>query len=111
MVVAPEGTRSSTPRIGPFKKGPFHIAMQAGVPVVPVVLRNTGELMWRGAQLIAPGTVEVKVLPPVDTSRWRAETVGDHAEEVRQMFITTLADWPVESFEDGRMTRSTGDNR
>ena len=111
LVVAPEGTRSSTPRIGPFKKGPFHIAMQAGVPVVPVVLRNTGELMWRGAQLIAPGTVEVKVLPPVDTSRWRAETVGDHAEEVRQMFITTLADWPVESYEDGRMTRSTGDNR
>lgn len=107
LVVAPEGTRSSTPRIGPFKKGPFHIAMQAGVPVVPVVLRNTGELMWRGSQLIKPGTVEVKVLPPVDTSEWRPETAGQHAEEVRQMFLSALTDWPVESFEDGRMTRST----
>ncbi|AZG47515.1 HAD-IB family hydrolase [Gordonia insulae] len=106
LVVAPEGTRSSTPRIAPFKKGPFHIAMQAGVPVVPIVLRNTGELMWRGSQLIKPGTVEVKVLPPVDTSDWRPETAGEHAEEVRQMFLTALADWPVESFEDGRMTRS-----
>lgn len=107
LVVAPEGTRSPTPRIASFKKGPFHIASQAGVPVVPVVLRNTGELMWRGSQLIKPGTVEVKVLPPVDTSDWTAEEMGDHAEEVRQMFLTTLADWPVESFEDGRMTRST----
>ncbi|MGV9858205.1 HAD-IB family hydrolase [Gordonia sp. NPDC003425] len=100
LVVAPEGTRSPTPRVAPFKKGPFHIAMQAGVPVVPVVLRNVGELMWRGAQLVAPGTVEVQVLPPVDTSAWRAEDIGEHAEEVRQMFITTLAEWPDHSLSD-----------
>lgn len=97
LVVAPEGTRSPTPRIGRFKKGPFHIAMQAGVPVVPVVLRNVGELMWRGAQLVAPGTIEVRVLPPVDTSAWQTETIGEHAEDVRQMFITALADWPEPS--------------
>ncbi|GAC57637.1 1-acylglycerol-3-phosphate O-acyltransferase [Gordonia hirsuta DSM 44140 = NBRC 16056] len=106
LVVSPEGTRSATPRIGPFKKGPFHIAMQAGVPVVPVVLRNAGEVMWRGAQLIKPGTVEVRVLPPVDTSSWTPETVADHAEEVRQMFLTALTDWPVTAFDDGRMTRT-----
>lgn len=106
LVIAPEGTRSATPRIGPFKKGPFHIAMQAGVPVVPVVLRNVGELMWRGAQLVKPGTVEVKVLPPIDTANWRAETVDEHAEQVRSMFLSTLADWPVESFADGMPTRT-----
>lgn len=106
LVVSPEGTRSATPRIGPFKKGPFHIAMQAGVPVVPVVLRNAGEVMWRGAQLIKPGTVEVRVLPPVDTSSWSPETVGEHAEEVREMFIEALTDWPVTAFDDGRMTRT-----
>lgn len=108
LVVAPEGTRSATPRIGSFKKGPFHIAMQAGVPVVPVVLRNAGELMWRGAQLIKPGTVEVQVLPPIDTSQWRPETVDEHAEQVRQQFITTLTEWPVRAFDDGRMTRTMG---
>lgn len=106
LVVAPEGTRSATPRIGPFKKGPFHIAMQAGVPVVPVVLRNAGEVMWRGSQLIKPGTVEVRVLPPVDTSSWKPETVGEHAEEVRGLFLQALADWPVTAFDDGRMTRT-----
>ncbi len=100
LVVAPEGTRSPTPRIGKFKKGPFHIAMQAGVPIVQVVLRNTGELMWRGSQLIRPGTVEVMVLPPVDTSEWTADEIGTRAEEVRQMYVTALADWPLESFVD-----------
>jgi putative phosphoserine phosphatase/1-acylglycerol-3-phosphate O-acyltransferase len=94
LVVAPEGTRSPTPRLGPFKKGAFHIAMQAGVPMVGIVIRNAGEVMWRGAQTISAGTVEVVVLPPVDTSAWRADTVADHVAEVRQMFLDTLADWP-----------------
>jgi len=47
LVIAPEGTRSATPALGPFKKGAFHVAMQAEVPIVPIVIRNSGELMWR----------------------------------------------------------------
>ena len=57
LVMAPEGTRSATPALGPFKKGAFHVAMQAGVPIVPIVIRNAGELMWRGASTIREGTV------------------------------------------------------
>jgi putative phosphoserine phosphatase / 1-acylglycerol-3-phosphate O-acyltransferase len=96
LVMAPEGTRSATPRLGPFKKGAFHIAMQAGVPMVPIVLRNVGELMWRGAQTLRPGTIEVCVLAPVDTSDWRRESVADHVAEVRGMFLETLEHWPTE---------------
>jgi putative phosphoserine phosphatase/1-acylglycerol-3-phosphate O-acyltransferase len=95
LVISPEGTRSATPRLGPFKKGPFHIAMQAEVPMVPIVLRNVGEVMWRGAQILSPGTVEVVVLAPVDTSAWRRETINAHVAEVRGMFAATLADWPT----------------
>jgi putative phosphoserine phosphatase/1-acylglycerol-3-phosphate O-acyltransferase len=94
LMIAPEGTRSRTPRLGPFKKGAFHIAMQAGVPIVPVVLRGAGEVMRRGDQTIRAGTVEVVVLPPVDTSSWRSPTVGEHAEQVRGMFERALAAWP-----------------
>jgi putative phosphoserine phosphatase/1-acylglycerol-3-phosphate O-acyltransferase len=94
LVIAPEGTRSPTPRLGPFKKGAFHIAMQAHVPMVPIVIRNAGEVMWRGAQTISAGTVEVAVLEPVDTSTWTTSTIDDHVAEVRGMFIETLADWP-----------------
>lgn len=97
LAIAPEGTRSVTPRVGPFKKGAFHIAMQAGVPVVPIVIRNAGQLMWRGDQLVRPGTVDIRVLPPVDTSSWTAASVGQHAGEVREMFVRTLASWPGEA--------------
>ena len=41
-----------------------------------------------------PGTIEVAVLPPVDSSRWQASTVRRHAAEVRDLFATTLAHWP-----------------
>ena len=96
LVLAPEGTRSATPRLGPFKKGAFHIAMQAQVPMVPIVLRNVGELMWRGSQTLRGGTIEVCVLPPVDTSDWRRETVSDHVADVRKLFLDTLEHWPTE---------------
>jgi putative phosphoserine phosphatase/1-acylglycerol-3-phosphate O-acyltransferase len=97
LAIAPEGTRSPTPRLGEFKKGAFHIAMQAGVPMVPVVLRNVGQVMWRGSQTIRPGTIEVCVLPPVDTRAWSPDTVSDHTGEVRGMFVETLANWPASS--------------
>jgi 1-acyl-sn-glycerol-3-phosphate acyltransferase len=93
IAIAPEGTRSPTPIVGPFKKGAFHLAMQAGVPVVPVVIRNAGELMWRNSFWLRPGRIDVRVLPPIPTRDWRAGTVGDHAAEVRELFVRTLAEW------------------
>ena len=94
LLIAPEGTRSATPRLGRFKKGAFHIAMQARVPMVPIVIRNANEVMWRGSQAIRQGTVEVVVLPPVDTSGWRPDTINDHVAQVRGLFVETLAHWP-----------------
>jgi len=94
LVIAPEGTRSSTPRLGKFKKGAFHIAMQAGVPMVPVVIRNAGEIMWRASLVARPGTVDVAVLPPVPTVGLAADDVDDLAERVRDQFVATLDDWP-----------------
>ena len=64
VVIAPEGTRSLTPTLGEFKTGAFHLAREAGVPVVPIVIRNAGELMWRDSLTVKPGTVQVTVLPP-----------------------------------------------
>jgi putative phosphoserine phosphatase / 1-acylglycerol-3-phosphate O-acyltransferase len=92
LVIAPEGTRSATPRLGKFKKGAFHIAMQAEVPVVPIVIRNAGEVMWRGSQTLHGGTVEVKVLAPVDTSDWSADTIDGHIADVRGMYLEALAE-------------------
>jgi len=94
LAISPEGTRSPTPRLGPFKKGAFHIAMQARVPMVAIVMRNAGEVMWRSDQVIRPGTVDVIVHPPIDTSDWRTETLDRHVRDVRDLFVKTLDEWP-----------------
>lgn len=94
LVIAPEGTRSPTPKLGRFKKGGFHMAMQAGVPVVPVVIRNSGDRMWRDSFFLHPGEVEVAVLPPVPTAGWDPDEIDGHVAEVRDMFARTLEDWP-----------------
>ena len=93
LVIAPEGTRSVTPALGPFKKGAFHVAMQAGVPIVPIVIRNSGELMWRGASTIRSGTVQIAVLPPIPTLGWTVEELDKHRQEVRQQYLAVLGDW------------------
>ena len=94
VVIAPEGTRSLTPTLGEFKTGAFHLAREAGVPVVPIVIRNAGELMWRDSLTIKPGTVQVAVLPPIDVSAWPADQVRNKTREVQAMFADTLAHWP-----------------
>ena len=97
LVLAPEGTRSATPRLGPFRKGAFHIAMQAEVPRVPIVLHNVGEVMWRGSQTLHTGRIDVRVLPPVDTSDWSVETIGEHVAQVRGLFLDALAPRALEA--------------
>ncbi|HEY2220608.1 HAD-IB family hydrolase [Actinomycetospora sp.] len=94
VIMAPEGTRSRTPTVGPFKKGAFHLAAAAGVPVVPVVIRNAGELMWRDASLAHAGTVQVHVHPPIPTEGWTPADVDDAVADVRAIFVDTLEDWP-----------------
>jgi putative phosphoserine phosphatase / 1-acylglycerol-3-phosphate O-acyltransferase len=90
VVIAPEGTRTVSPTLAPFKKGAFYLAMQAGVPVVPIVIHNAGDVAPKGDFVFRPATVDVTVLPPVDTSDWRAETMDDHVREVRNLFAGVL---------------------
>jgi putative phosphoserine phosphatase/1-acylglycerol-3-phosphate O-acyltransferase len=90
LVIAPEGTRSSTPRLGRFKKGAFHIAMQAGVPIVPVVFRNVLDALPKHALVVRPATVEAVVLPPVDTSGWTRESLDAEIEAIRRAYLDVL---------------------
>ena len=94
VAIWPEGTRMPTIRLGRFKKGAFHLAMDAGVPIVPIVLRNTGERCPQGRTMIYPGTVDVCVLPPIATDGWTKEQLNDHIADVRDRFERTLESWP-----------------
>jgi len=94
LVIAPEGTRSPTPKLLPFKKGAFHLALQAKVPIVPIVIRNAGEIMAPRGMLISSGTVDVAVLEPIVTTRWTTKTLTAKVAMVRQRYLDTLDDWP-----------------
>ncbi len=96
IMIAPEGTRvrDMTVALGPFKKGPFHMAMNAGVPVIPIVIRNALDVGGRDAKLMRAGTVDIAVLPPVQTGHWNAKTMDRHMDDVRQMYLDTLESWP-----------------
>ncbi|MDH3274904.1 MAG: HAD-IB family hydrolase [Gammaproteobacteria bacterium] len=90
VCLSPEGTRAISPKLAPFKKGAFHLAMQAGVPVVPIVIHNSGDVQPKGDMLYHPATVEVEVLPPVDTSEWTVDTVDAHVTVIRNMYLQAL---------------------
>jgi putative phosphoserine phosphatase/1-acylglycerol-3-phosphate O-acyltransferase len=93
IAIAPEGTRSPTPRLGRFKKGAFHLAMQARVPLVPIVIRNAGDVMWRGSFVIRPGTIDVAVLDPISTRGWKVSELDERVAGVRAMFARTIEEW------------------
>jgi putative phosphoserine phosphatase/1-acylglycerol-3-phosphate O-acyltransferase len=93
LIISPEGTRSPTGEVLPFKKGPFRIAMATGVPVVPVVIRNAEDLGPRSAMVMQSATVDVRVLPPIPTSSWKLPALDRHIAAVRQQFIDTLDNW------------------
>ncbi|MCW2786652.1 MAG: HAD-superfamily subfamily hydrolase [Marmoricola sp.] len=94
IVISPEGTRSYTPAIGPFKKGGFHLAMRAGVPIVPIVIRNAGALMARTSRTARTGTVEVRVLEPISTSTWTRRDLDRCATSLHARYRDILENWP-----------------
>jgi putative phosphoserine phosphatase/1-acylglycerol-3-phosphate O-acyltransferase len=97
LLIAPEGTRSPTRDVGPFKKGAFRIAMAAGVPIVPIVIRNADDVGPRDATFMRPATVDICVLPPITTDNWTLDSLDDEIAAVRQLFVDTLTDWPITS--------------
>jgi len=77
-----------------FKSGTLLMARIAGVPIVPIVIQNSGDVQPKGDILYHPGTVEVEVLPPVDTSEWSADTIDKHVSDVRAMYLRVLEQDP-----------------
>lgn len=67
FAVFAEGTRAKPGEFLPFKKGAFYMAAQAGVPIVPVAIKNTDYLMGKGTGEARAGTIEMVMLPPVST--------------------------------------------
>jgi len=68
MLVFPEGTRNPTEELLPFRTGPFQMAIETGVPVVPITVHNARALMPKGARHLRPGVLTLSFHTPVPTA-------------------------------------------
>src|SRR6201998_4319183 len=107
IVIAPEGTRLDTTEVGPFKKGAFRMAMAAGIPIVPIVIRNAEVIAARYSNTFNPGTVDVVVYPPIPIDGWTVENLSDRIAEVRRLYLDTLKNWPRDKVLEAKF-RSVG---
>jgi len=83
VVLFPEGTRSRDGRLAPFKKGAFHLALGAGVPVVPVAITGSFQVFPPGALRVRPGPIDVFVETPVDVAPFQPADHEGLLESVR----------------------------
>lgn len=90
MFLWPEGTRSLDGRLLPFKKGVVHLAIQTGLPIVPMVTSGAHRTWERASLRIRSVPFHVRFLPPIDTTHWTVDQLEQHLEELRQRFIDAL---------------------
>lgn len=91
FVVFAEGTRARPGELLPFKKGGFYMAIQADAPIAPVAIKNTDRLMGKGKSEARPGTIEINILPPVETAGLSTdEDVRRLIEKVHAMIKSEL---------------------
>ncbi len=90
MLIFPEGGRSHDGILQRFKEGGAYIAIRAGVPVVPLVMIGTREILPLGGGIVLPGAVTLRVLPPIDTSHMTLKDRGPLTERLRELIRTEL---------------------
>jgi 1-acyl-sn-glycerol-3-phosphate acyltransferase len=91
VLIFPEGTRTRDGSLGPFKKGGFHLAVKAGVPIVPVAIRGSRALMPRKSLLLRSGSITVIIGEPISTQGLRDEERANLNDRVRGVVEAMLA--------------------
>lgn len=84
MVIFPEGTRSGKKEMGEFKKGSFKLAVKSGVPIVPVAINGSYNIMKKGSLIIRPAKVTVNILNPINVSELSKEEIKALHDKVQK---------------------------
>lgn len=97
LIVFPEGTRSQDGRVGRFKKGSFLVAVDAGLPIVPVSVSGSRHVMKKGRLRVSPGEVQVVVHEPIATAAVARAGVIELAARVRDVVRSDVNESPATS--------------
>ena len=95
FLIFPEGTRSKTGEMLPFKKGGFLMALKAQAPIVPVAISGGTEVMQRGSKIIRPATVSIRIGDPIETAGMDMSDRDALIETVHRRIEALLAEGPV----------------
>jgi len=93
VMIFPEGTRSPDGKIHPFKKGGFVLTVDAGVPIVPLILHGTWQIMPKGRRTVRPRPAVLDVLPPVDTADYDRKSKDALMEKIRTIMCEHFAQY------------------
>ena len=86
-----EGTRAMPGDLLPFKKGAFHLAVQTGAAIIPVAIKNTDYLMGKKTGVVNPGTMEIVLLPPIETKNAAPDDLMELLRKTREAIAEELA--------------------
>ena len=92
IFIFPEGTRSETGVIQPFKKGAFVIATELGLPILPVTLNGTGKILPKHSTRLIPGRVAMVVHPPIPIEPYTRENLDSLMEETKKRILQGVCD-------------------
>ena len=95
FLIFPEGTRSRTAELLPFKKGGFIMAIKAAAPIVPIAVQGGRDSMRRGSWIIRPVTVSIRIGAPIESAGFTLDRRNELIAQVRARIAALLAEGPV----------------
>ena len=91
MMIFPDGTRSKTHILSPFKRGAFSLAQDAGVDIVPIVLSGTCDLVTKGSWKVGKANIKIKVLEKIEAPKTaQMEEIRQKAYDAMSSSLSTL---------------------
>ena len=92
IAILPEGTRTLDGKLGSFKRGGFHLALETGLNILPIVQKGGYRIIHKGSLLIRPGRVDLTIEPPVPVAGVSKENLQELVDKVRSVFLRSFGE-------------------